>query len=509
VYFLLFSAYPVITLFANNLFQVDNWVFVNPLITMILCASILALFFYFFVKTWQKSALLTTVFLVFFMSYGHITHLLTSIGWNLSAQALTVAWLALLVVNQAILLIIFKKQNLNIKALAPALNLMAVILLLFPFAKIIRYSIEARQPFQFAVDHYQEVIFPNPAPDIYYIILDGYTRSDVYMEYGYDNSEFISSLENMGFYVAKCSQSNYPNTGLARTSTLNMDYIPTLGNQFAPNEIELIHIFKSLQGNSVRRMLENAGYHTIAYSSGFPWAEMRDASVFYEPPASLLNEFDAMFLSTTAIQALDNLGLIDINEISGSRYRERTRIALASFDELQYIPGPKFVFMHIMSPHAPFVFDSEGNAITPRSAGKDGYINASKFTDKEIAKHVYELILQSPTPPIIIIQGDHWPDTDNRSWRLSILNAYHLPGHTENLYPHITPVNTFRIIFNSYFGTNYPLLEDKSYDAKLPYVYNFTEIRVWFNFSERGNIGEEKGAKNESERDAKKLEQDE
>jgi hypothetical protein len=32
---------------------------------------------------------------------------------------------------------------------------------------------------------------------------------------------------------------------------------------------------------------------------------------------------------------------------------------------------------------------------------------------------------------------------------------------------------------------------------------------VWFNFSERGNIGEEKGAKNESERDAKKLEQDE
>jgi hypothetical protein len=202
---------------------------------------------------------------------------------------------------------------------------------------------------------------------------------------------------------------------------------------------------------------------------------MRDANIFYQPPAGLLNELDVMFLGTTAIRTLDDLGLINISEISGMQYRERTRVALASFEELQYIPGPKFVFMHILAPHAPFVFDAEGNAITPRSAGKDGYINASKFIDKEIAKHVYELIARSPTPPIIIIQGDHGPATDNRSWRLSILNAYYLPGHTENLYPHITPVNTFRIIFNSYFGTNYPLLEDKSYDIKLPYIYNFTE----------------------------------
>ena len=33
------------------------------------------------------------------------------------------------------------------------------------------------------------------------------------------------------------------------------------------------------------------------------------------------------------------------------------------------------------------------------------------------------------------------------------------------LYPSISPVNTFRVVLNSYFGENLPLLEDKSYYA--------------------------------------------
>ena len=50
---------------------------------------------------------------------------------------------------------------------------------------------------------------------------------------------------------------------------------------------------------------------------------------------------------------------------------------------------------------------------------------------------------------------------------LPILNAYHLPGDgIEALYPNISPVNTFRVIFNEYFGFNLPLLEDQSYVLK-------------------------------------------
>ena len=79
---------------------------------------------------------------------------------------------------------------------------------------------------------------------------------------------------------------------------------------------------------------------------------------------------------------------------------------------------------------------------------------------------------------MIIVQGDEGPyppgtlrDTfdwrtasvDQLRVRIGILNAYHLPGvDTRVLYPTISPVNSFRVVFNAYFGTNLPLLPDRT-----------------------------------------------
>jgi hypothetical protein len=73
----------------------------------------------------------------------------------------------------------------------------------------------------------------NPPPDIYYIILDGYGRSDVLKKYGYDNSDFLNSLRDLGFYVADCAQSNYAQTKLSLTSSLNFNYVDALDKRFA------------------------------------------------------------------------------------------------------------------------------------------------------------------------------------------------------------------------------------------------------------------------------------
>jgi len=48
--------------------------------------------------------------------------------------------------------------------------------------------------------------------------------------------------------------------------------------------------------------------------------------------------------------------------------------------------------------------------------------------------------------------------------RTRILNAYLLPGNgASRLYDSISPVNTFRVILNHYFGTAYPLLADRTF----------------------------------------------
>ena len=60
---------------------------------------------------------------------------------------------------------------------------------------------------------------------------------------------------------------------------------------------------------------------------------------------------------------------------------------------------------------------------------------------------------------------------------MDILNAYYLPGaDPPPCMPQISPVNTFRVIFNQYFGGHYPLLEDVSYLSGYDSPYNFEII---------------------------------
>ncbi len=57
-----------------------------------------------------------------------------------------------------------------------------------------------------------------------------------------------------------------------------------------------------------------------------------------------------------------------------------------------------------------------------------------------------------------------------------ILNAYYIPNEAaSSLYPSITPVNSFRLIFDSYFGTDLGLLEDRNYLATYEMPYDISE----------------------------------
>ena len=96
------------------------------------------------------------------------------------------------------------------------------------------------------------------------------------------------------------------------------------------------------------------------------------------------------------------------------------------------------------------------------------------------------ILENSDTPPIIIIQGDHGPgaylkwssaEKSNLDERFGIINAYYFPeGDQGWLYPSITPVNSFRIMFNRYFEGEYPLLEDESFFSTWRKPYKFISV---------------------------------
>jgi hypothetical protein len=197
-----------------------------------------------------------------------------------------------------------------------------------------------------------------------------------------------------------------------------------------------------------------------------------------------LTSFEELLLNTTMLRLLEDAGKINADQISNNHARERTSYVLDSIPELVKYPGPTFAFIHIISPHPPFVFGPDGEFTDPDTflnAEKKfpakkyalGYTNQVTYLNTRMEQILGTLISESATPPVIILQGDHGPWMQPENKRFWILNAYYLPGHTSELYNSISPVNSFRIVLDDYLGTTYGLLDDKSYFSPIPYIYDF------------------------------------
>ena len=478
IYPVLLSAYPISILYSSNLSQISSLVLFRPLLLSILASILLFLAMRFIFREWHKAAFVAALVILFLSTYGHIEIFLDSKKVQEPSVYIFIGWLTISVFF--VLLNRKFKNRFDFSSLAPSMNLMIIILLLYPLAKTIQYNIAKANVYSSQTESFNQSDFSqlDTLPDIYYIIPDQYGRSDVLEEvYAYDNSEFIDALEELGFYVAKCSQSNYPITTLSLASTLNMDYIPELDEDVKLDGREAFYLYAALENNSLKQILESAGYKTVAFANGFSWLEMKNTDIFLSPPPGSINEFEVMFLETTFIRFFDNLEFVDLENIRAERYRERTRLVFDSFSDLATMSGPKFAFIHIIAPHGPYGFDANGNSISPDQVSeRDGYVNQATYVNKKIIESVKILLDQSDTPPIIIIQGDHGPWVPRPDLRVGILNAYYLPEHTDSLYPTISPVNTFRLILNEYFGEDYELLADNSYNIRAPSIYNFYPV---------------------------------
>ena len=200
-----------------------------------------------------------------------------------------------------------------------------------------------------------------------------------------------------------------------------------------------------------------------------------------------LTSFEIQLLRTTPLSRLEDIGVLNLTEIDGERYRERTMLDFNSASTLASMPGPKFVFMHIISPHEPFVFGPDGTPIDPlpfmdknQLYTQDEYIQGYReqvpFVNMELEKMITTLITKSTRPLVIILQTDTGPMFTTGSDMFKILNAYYMPGHTGQLYPGISPINTFRVVFNAYLGTDLPLLNDVSYSSPIPRIYDFSVV---------------------------------
>jgi hypothetical protein len=489
-YFVTFAAYPVLALLSFNILEVRYTAGVRLLVICVAVCVAFYLVLRLIYRNRHRAAFATTGLTVLFFTYGHIYDLIYE-KWEF--PSLTSWMLAAWLILSVLILVWAGLRKAMFKKVVIWLNIISLGLVLVTLVQVIWWSIPQQVSNDPIVDRapLQALNIPagQPLPDIYYIIPDSYGRSDLLFEaFNYDNSEFISSLEAMGFYVANCSQSNYNRSDVSMASSLNMEYLQNLDNEFQPGKNSRITLWASIGRSAVRYELENAGYTTVAFSTGFAWSEITDADVYLAPSPvwSVMTGFETLLIRTTPARHLEDLGWINLDLIDGQRYRERTQLILDSMDELAHMPGPKFVFIHIIVPHPLFVFGADGSLTDPAEFLDEkhrysadsytlGYLNQTEYISRQLEIALATILRESPTPPVIILQGDHAPWMQTGSNRFKILNAYHMPGHIELLYPTVSPVNTFRLVLDSYLGTDYPLLKDTSYYSPVPNIYEFQE----------------------------------
>lgn len=473
----LFGIYPVLALYSFNSSQILLAGAQKAVITAIVITIGAILVNLVVLRSWEKAALAATLIISLFFSYGHVFN---AMGESVRHRTLIAGWGLIYVIGLLLLL--------RLKDMHPVtrnLNLMSLILVALVTVQILSSTIQSAFSTRAAKKPRQQISLTTHLDDrdVYYILVDALGRQDVLAEdYNVDVSEFIAQLTDMGFYIPNCTQSNYDKTVTSLTSTLNMNYLDALGLNYEDKSIILA---PTLRDSLTRAQFENMGYEMFTFKSLYPWLDITDVAHHYDyfetesasADLAALN-FQYLFLRTTALRPLvdwlaskQDISLPPFwanwvpvgNSLQSREYRQYQQnvYALEMLEKIPDLPGKKFVYAHLYITHQPFVFYPDGRFHPGLVQSEKAYADQVLFAEVRLLQVVRNILEKSKVPPVIIIQGDHSYSEGIK--RPRIFNAYYLPdgGHT-NLYETITPVNTFRVVFNTYFGGQYELLPDIS-----------------------------------------------
>ncbi|MDE2820705.1 MAG: hypothetical protein OXI40_13320 [Chloroflexota bacterium] len=428
-------------------------------------------------------------------------------------------WTLLLPTALAILLVILRRRASSqvLASVTPTLNLILLILLAIPVTDIassyVSKSINLQPISAFgksstAQNASPKVYDSKSHPDIYYIIPDGYPNdSSLQKVISYDNMAFSKALEDRGFIVVDHAQSNYWATLLSLASTLNMQYFDN--NPLPTSDLDFLRL--SITDNKVASQLQKNGYtyvqllsglwmpnpsadiirdfapdgtieievsqsdYTTAIDTGLPkkWRTIPILENYYKQP------FLPLYLETTLLRIvstrLNGLFFQDDSEPYSLFAPGRFLDTVDEVGSIARMPEATFTIVHLTKPHLPIVFDENGNFVEDNWQPDNSEIIAQlNFINLMFLKMIDSILEESRNPPVIVFQADHGflhipGDKDFVSLiQFAPYAAYHLPeGHSISFPKPFTLINTFPLLFNEIFETDYELRDNRLFEPPL------------------------------------------
>ena len=509
---ILFSIFPVIFIFSENIHLLPVTEIFLPLVTIVGITVLVLFLSKNKIEYRNKVALIISLIIVLFFTYGYFYGIINDAQLENSEisrhRYLLMPYFGLGIVG----ITFFIKSNRlfnNATTITNGIAISIIVIISMNIATDVSngnffgspelgndekfLGVGAQGPLEeFVIDHdsnqdlrTESEKIQNIKPDIYYIIPDEYPSNYALKQFfGFDNIEFLTFLETNDFHVVNNSFSNYPSTIQSLTSSLNMEYLDTITEGVDADSKNYHLLNELLSDNLVMRKLSSQGYDVV--NIGSLWGPNGG----FKNIKSNLCEFKEVNRDSLSRQLIEKTMISYFYE----RYFEQLRRdqIICTYNEIELLSEeqnkPKFIFVHILSPHSPYIFGPNGEHIIPGNSinsspwnERNAHVNQVKFVNKNLIELITKL-LDSENKPIIILQGDTGSGSEI-DWkspsdvmvieRMSNLNAIYFPNNDYNKIHDLTPVNTFRIIFNEYFNEENMLYENRSYwsNSDKPYQY--------------------------------------
>ena len=522
-YVWLLGIYPILHLYSENLGLVKDHE------ALLVCGAILAATTLAFlianrvIRSRHKTAFMLSICSLVFSLSGHV-YVLAFIPRSLFV------WSLLMLIALAILLIrLWRSDSREVYLrMTPIFNLILTALLMIACANIVSSIVAMSNNVQFisafnsittAKDETAKVYDSAAHPDIYYIIPDGYP-SDNWLQktIGYDNSAFTNALKDRSFIVADHAQSNYWATLLSLASILNMQYYEHNPSLYA----DLDFLRFSISDNKVARLLQQIGYTYVQLLSGF-WIPNPHADIIRDFAPGGTIEFEVsqsdfsmailsglskqwkavprlenyykqsflpLYLETTLLRIVSTrlnwLFFQDDSQPYSLFSPQRFLDTIDNLESISRMPEATFTIVHLLKPHLPVVFDANGKFVEQNWKPSNSEVIAQlKFVNSKFLEMIDSILEDPRNSPVIIFQADHGAthvdgDEEFRSLvHFSPYTAYHLPeGYSISFPEPFTLINTFPLLFNEIFETNYEIKEDRLFEAPLGYKAVFEQQDV-------------------------------
>ena len=441
----------------------------------------------------KKAGLITSLFIILFIIYGNTHTLLQSSDYSAiqflgSNPILGTVFLAVGIFGT----IFFIKTKASTE-LNTIFNVVAVSIIAVLIVSLMSYYISNWTDVDNILsDFVQEPIIINNVekkPDVFVFILDEFAgEKTLKMDFNYDLAPFNKELEKRDFLIPDASFSNYPHSFLSLASTMSMDYLDSIVEEADPNSKDFQLFIQLTDRSTVLRMFDSHEYKVTTLNSIAPVLGYTGKNV----DEYLCTHFGEISIELRKKLVLTYMPITYFNDQLLSHHSRDRLECIFSYIENYESDGkqPHFIHSHLMFPHGPFVYDSEGNTVSrdPNlQIDKEGYLNQLIFAEKKILELIDSVQERSPES-VIIVYSDHGyrqeiidqanPTDEDLIRGFNNISAIYFPDKDIAFPEKFSLVNLYRIFFNTYFDTDYEILEDRQiwYDNIIPKPYVHVDV---------------------------------